>query len=501
MKELFQFVERVDWIHLKLGSFGSLSIDYYLGVDGLSISLVLLTGLITFIASLDSWSVEKKARAYQALFLLLSGTLMGCFVALDFFLFYLFFEFMLLPMYFLIGIWGGERREYAAIKFFIYTLLGSILILIVMIVLAFTAIDLEKSQAAFNPSANASQTKILSYEDLNQKMEAGQINTAKLVHSLDIILLMNPQIYQTSTLLNPEDASRSLGLNAYQWVFLALLLGFLIKLPSVPFHTWLPDAHVEASTPISVVLAGVLLKVGAYGIIRLAYGIFPEAAHFFSPFIALLATLSIIYGALNALAMADLKKMIAYSSVSHMGFVLLGICSLNSIGLNGALFQMFSHGLLSALLFLIAGVLYDRTRDRSIASYRGLQNHLPVFSFWVALAFFASLGLPGFSGFIGELFSLMGAFRSSEVPLWMAVLSTFGILLSAAYFLWTYQRMFLGSFWIRGKEKWLDQMSDLNGLEKFLLGTLGFLSLLFGLFPQIIFSKINQSIEYFSLLF
>lgn len=501
MKELFQFVERIDWIELKLGSFGTLAIDYYLGVDGLSISMVLLTGIILFIASLASWKVEKHPRAYHALFLLLGGTLMGCFVALDFFLFYLFFEFMLLPMYFLVGIWGGERREYAAIKFFIYTLLGSILILIVMIILSFSAIDLDQSQQALKPDTSPSGHQILSYEDLSQKMGEGAIDPSKLVRSLDLVLLTNPQIYQASEILHPKDESRSLGLNTYQWVFLALLLGFLIKLPSVPFHTWLPDAHVEASTPISVVLAGVLLKVGAYGIIRLAYGIFPEAAHFFAPVIALLATISILYGALNALAMADLKKMIAYSSVSHMGFVLLGIASLNSIGLNGAIFQMFSHGLLSALLFLIAGVLYDRTKDRYIASYRGLQNQLPIFSIWVALAFFASLGLPGFSGFIGELFSLMGAFKSQAIPRWMAVLSAFGILLSAAYFLWTYQRMFLGSFWTRGKEAWEGQLTDLNLTEKFLLGSLGLLSLLFGLFPQILFSKISQTIHHFSLLF
>ena len=289
-----------------------------------------------------------------------------------------------------------------------------------------------------------------------------------------------------------------IGLHAHELQtgnFQALFIGFAVKLPIVPLHTWLPDAHVEAPTPVSVVLAGILLKIGAYGFLRVAYSIFPDGAIEYAWLIALIGVISIIYGALNALAMQDLKKMVAYSSVSHMGFVLLGIASISSEGINGAIFQMFSHGILSAMLFLIAGVLYDRTHNRIIEHYRGLLNKMPVYTAFVMIAFFASLGLPGFSGFIGELFTLLGAFGSDLVPNWMAVIGAFGIVLSAAYFLWTLQRMFFGNFWIRKSDNLVIELNDVDNREKLMLLILAFITLLIGIMPALIFNISQGSVN------
>jgi NADH-quinone oxidoreductase subunit M len=269
------------------------------------------------------------------------------------------------------------------------------------------------------------------------------------------------------------------------------MIGFGVKLPVVPFHTWLPDAHVEAPTPVSVVLAGILLKIGAYGFLRIAYPIFPEIANQYAIWIVGFGVFSIIYGAFNALAMNDLKKMIAYSSISHMGFVLLGVGSLTSEGFNGAVYQMFSHGILSAMLFLLVGVLYSRTHDRRIDSYQGLASKMPLFTFMIAIAFFASLGLPAFSGFIGEIFTLMGGFNSPLIPRWLAGLATFGLVLGAAYFLWTLQRMFFGKFWVRQYE---ETLQDLTTREKIMLYPLAILALIFGIFPHLIFDVTNLSL-------
>jgi NADH-quinone oxidoreductase subunit M len=494
----FQFSERVEWIRLDLGSLGQLSIDYWLGLDGLNVMMLLLTGIVMFMGAVASWGIYTKAKAYFALYLLLSSSIMGCFVALDFFLFYLFFEFMLLPMYFLIGIWGGERREYASIKFFIYTLVGSLLILIVMIALYLSVIDPEKTaiQAELIKKTQVVDNQTLA--KIQDNLAENQLPAKMRVHTFSLPAMMDEANYLPDSYLkqNPKMGAWSVRALA----FLALLIGFAIKLPIVPLHTWLPDAHVEAPTPVSVVLAGVLLKIGGYGILRIAYSIFPDMALQYAPWVAFLGVLAIIWGALNALAMADLKKMIAYSSISHMGFVLLGIASLTSEGVNGAIFQMFSHGILSAMLFIVVGVLYDRTHNRQIENYRGLSQKMPYFTALVMIAFFASLGLPGFSGFIGEVFTLLGSFKSKPINIGISMLAVGGIVLGAAYFLWTLQRMFLGKFWVK-ETAWEAQLTDLQPIEWLMLGVLAGLTLLFGIFPSLVFNLTGNSVEAFLRLF
>jgi NADH-quinone oxidoreductase subunit M len=280
--------------------------------------------------------------------------------------------------------------------------------------------------------------------------------------------------------------------------FIVLFIAFAIKVPIVPLHTWLPDAHVEAPTPVSIILAGLLLKVGGYGIIRICYSIFPDAAMQSAWWIGLIGVISILYGALNALAQTDLKRLIAYSSVSHMGFVLLGIASSTSEGISGAMLQMISHGALSAMLFFLVGMIYERVHDREIANFSGLAEIMPQFTAFVIIAFFASLGLPGFSAFMAEAFSLIGAFNSEQVngllPRWMAVLASVGILLGAAYFLWTLQRMFFGPTQLKGGDDWLSKLKDVNMREKIALVPLAILALALGIFPSLLFDKMNASI-------
>ena len=472
-----QFVEKLNWIHLDLGGLGHLDIQYFLAVDGLNVLMVLLSAIVMFLGTLASWNIQHKTQGYFALYLLLTISITGCFVALDLFLFYIFFEFMLLPMFFLIGIWGGKRREYASIKFFLYTLVGSILILIVMIGLYTSTID---------PVKTGDLANIDNLEEVQQRLINGQIELGNQVHTFSIPMMMDVNNSTPDSIFSLEFDGFIMGLDPRLLAFLALLIGFAIKLPAVPVHTWLPDAHVEAPTPISVVLAGILLKVGGYGLIRIGYAIFPDGAVHFSFLIGLVGVISIVYGGMNAMAQKDLKKLIAYSSVSHMGFVLLGFSSMTVEGFNGAIFQMFSHGIISSMLFIIVGVLYDRTHDRLIENYSGLVSKMPKYTFFVVIGFFASLGLPGFSGFVGEILVFLGGFRSESVngliPNWLVVLGTFGLLISAAYYLWTMQRMFFGKFWV--KDSALEEsITDINGVEWVMLSVCALLALFFGILP------------------
>jgi NADH-quinone oxidoreductase subunit M len=422
-----QFVDRVPWIP-------AYHIEYFVGVDGLSITMVVLTALLSFLCMIASFNIEKALKGYFALFLLLETGMMGTFVALDFFLFYVFWELMLLPMYFLIGIWGGPRREYAAIKFFLYTLLGSVLMLVVMLYLYFTP-----EPASFDI------TKL------------GGLVADKIPLSVQLLL----------------------------WV--ALFIGFAIKIPAFPFHTWLPDAHVEAPTAISVILAGVLLKMGTYGILRINYGILPAAtlAEFWAGhslafwLLAALGTWNIIYGALCAMAQTDLKKLVAYSSISHMGYVMLGMAAFTPQGINGAVLQMFNHGTITAMLFLLVGVIYDRAHHRDINGFGGLASIMPVYTGVTGFAFFAAMGIPGLSAFISEVLVLLGAWRVYPA---LTIVAASAVVLTAGYMLWALQRMYLGP----PNPKYESTGWEINGRELFTLVPLAAIILFLGIYPKAI---------------
>lgn len=386
----FQFQMQYSWI-------SALNISYFVGIDGVSLLLILLTTFLTPLALLGTWnSVEKQIKEYTIMVLFLEVGMIGVFAALDLFLFYVFWEAMLIPMYFIIGIWGGANRVYAAIKFVLYTLLGSLLMLVAIISLAYTA----------------------------STTGSGQF---------------------TTNLLDLYKVAPHLPLNLQMWMFTAFGLSFAIKVPLWPLHTWLPDAHVEAPTAGSVILAGVLLKMGTYGFIRFNLPLFPEASLKFMPFICLLAVIGIIYGALVAMMQTDIKKLVAYSSVSHLGFVMLGIFSMTEEGMQGAVIQMVNHGLSTGALFLLVGMIYDRTHTRMISDYGGLSKIMPIFAAFLMIISLASIGLPGLNGFVGEFLVMVGAFKSTILDnRWYSVFAGLGIIFSAVYMLWMYQRVMMG---------------------------------------------------------
>jgi len=423
---VMQFVEKHEWIP-------SLGVSYYLGADGLSVPMLFLTALLSFLSIIASFNINYRVKEYFAFFLLLEVGMMGVFAALDFFLFYIFWEVMLVPMYFLIGIWGGPRKEYAAIKFFLYTLFGSVFMLIGILALYFTS-------------------------------QPHTLNMMELISQAPL-----------------------LGRGFQLLVFVAFYLAFAIKVPIFPFHTWLPDAHVEAPTAVSVILAGILLKMGIYGLLRISYPMFPQAAIYYALPLALLALINIVYGALVCMAQKDLKKMVAYSSVSHMGFCLLGISALTLTSISGCVFQMFSHGLITGALFLLVGVLNDRAHTRDIDAFGGLWVKLPVYSGVMILFCLGSLGLPGLSGFISEFMVFIGAFPVFKLIVALAVL---GVVLTAAYFLRMIQRMFLGTF----NTKW-DKLTEINGRELFTVIPLAILMIGIGVYPSPLADMIRATLE------
>ena len=454
-----QFEVQAAWIP-------SFNIEYHLGVDGLSMPLVFLTALLSLISIVASWNIDKSPKGYFSLFLLLDAGMMGVFVALDFFLFYVFWEVMLLPMYFLIGMWGGPQRTYAAIKFFLFTLFGSVLMLLAMLALYFYT---------------------------------------------------EPHTFNLMTLIAeaPKIDQQLWGLDIKWLIWVALFVGFAIKVPIFPFHTWLPLAHVEAPTAVSVILAGVLLKMGTYGLLRISFPLLPGETIGFALMLAVLAVINIIWGAANAIAQTDLKRMVAYSSISHMGFVLLGMAAVvgqntaaAQAGMNGAVLQMFNHGIITAMLFLLVGVIYDRAHHRYIVypkdyedealrgklGFGGLAANLPVYSGFVALAFFAGLGLPVLSAFISEAMCFIGGFSAFRT---LTIIGTLGILLNATYFLRAFQRIFFGEL----NEKWAG-LSDMSRREIGILAPLAALVLFLGVYPRpvldVISATMNQLVATFA---
>ena len=428
----YQLEQKVTWLG---GIVSEEGIQYHVGIDGIGLSLILLTTFVTFVSAIASWNIEKQPKGYHMMFLMLLTGMLGVFVALDLFLFYVFWEIMLLPMYFLIGIWGGPRRQYAAIKFFLYTLFGSVLLLggVILVVL---------------------KTGTWSIPDITAMAQAA---------------------------LERGDAGGILGSQALALAaFIGMFIGFAVKIPSFPFHTWLPDAHVEAPTPISMILAGVLLKMGGYGLIRIAYPFFPQAAVDSGLVISIISTIAIVYGAFVAMAQTDFKRLIAYSSVSHMGFVTLGLAAGTASGINGGMYMMLAHGTISAMLFMIVGVIYDRAHHREIDRFGGLAWVMPKYFVLGSMAIFASLGLPGFSGFIAEVTTFVGAFNGPH-RLW-AIISLLGLVVTAAYYLRTLQKVFLGET----PEVYKDSAAypDLSKREMGILVPLAVVTILMGVLPN-----------------
>ena len=426
----FQFVERRSWIP----AFG---IDYYIGVDGISLLLVVLTAFLTPIALLSSWgSIERKVKEFSIFMLALEAAMIGVFISLDLFLFYVFWDAMLVPMYFLIGIWGYERRIYAAIKFMLYTMAGSVLMLVAILGLAY-----------LHSVATGSYT-------------------------FDLLRLSTLEIAPQTQI----------------WFFLAFTVAFAIKVPLFPFHTWLPDAHVEAPTAGSVILAGVLLKMGTYGLLRFSFPLFPQAAALFAPWLALLAVIGIIYGALVAMVQPDMKKLVAYSSVSHLGFVVLGICTMNVQGVQGAIYQMLAHGVTTGGLFLMVGMLSDRCHTRLIADYGGLKAVVPRLSAVFLIITLASIGLPGLNGFVGEFLILLGAFYWDPR---FVVAAGLGVILSAVYMLWLVQRVYYGE--VRDAKN--ETLHDLLPREWASAIPLCAMAIVMGIFPTLFLRPMEASVQ------